>query len=62
MKTVSIMIRIVLGVSIEILSKGNEFTELKPIKLRIVFQPYGKVVYQYNYASIRVHIKITSLF
>ena len=62
MKTVSIIIRIVLAVSIAMLSKGNEFTELKPIKPTTIFQPYGKVVNQYTYANIRVHINITSLF
>ena len=62
MKTISIIIRIVLAVSIAMLSKGNEFTELKPIKPTTIFQPYGKVVNQYTYANIRVHINITSLF
>ena len=48
MKTISIIIRIVLAVSIAMLSKGNEFTELKPIKPTTIFQPYGKVVNQYT--------------
>ena len=42
--------------------KGNEFTEIKPIKPTTIFQPFGKVVNQYTYANIRIHINITSLF
>ena len=62
MKTIPIIIIIVFAVSIAMLSIGNEFTELKQIKPTTIFQPYGKVVNQYTYANIRVHINITSLF
>ena len=51
-----------LGCSIRLFIKGNEFTEIQPIKPTTIFQPYGKVVNQYTYANIRIHISITSLF
>ena len=62
MKAVSIIIRIVLAISIAIVSKGNEFTKLKPIKPTTILQPYGKVVNQYKNVNIRVHIDVISLF
>ena len=52
----------ILASSLMLLLKGNEFTEIKPIKPTTIFQPFGKVVNQYTYANIRIHINITSLF
>ena len=52
----------ILASSLMLILKGNEFTEIKPIKPTTIFQPFGKVVNQYTYANIRIHINITSLF
>ena len=56
------IVTIILGCSMIWLSKGNEFAEIEQIKPTTIFQPFGKVVNQFTYANIRVHIDITSLF
>ena len=43
-------------------SDGNEYANIQPSEPTTIFQPFGKIVNQYTYANIRVHINITSLF
>ena len=43
-------------------TKGNEFAYMQPSKPTTIFQPFGKIINQYTYANIRVHININSLF
>ena len=43
-------------------TEGNEFAYIQPSEPTTIFQPFGKIINQYTYANIRVHINITSLF
>ena len=43
-------------------SEGNEYAYIQPAEATTIFQPFGKIINQYTYANIRVHINITSLF
>ena len=61
MKAVSKMMSILLLWCI-VRVKTDEFTDVTQIQPTTIFQPFGKVVNQYTYANIRVHINITSLF
>ena len=61
MKAVSKMMSILLLWCI-VRVQTDEFTDVTPIQPTTIFQPFGKVVNQYTYANIRVHINITSLF
>ena len=43
-------------------SEGNEYVFVQPSEPTTIFQPFGKIINQYTYANIRVHVNITSLF
>ena len=42
--------------------KGNEYVYIQPTAPTTIFQPNSRIINQYTYANIRVHINITTLF